>query len=125
MGSWGMKANGISQVIQVIEQVKVDFEGDEVRLVGPTTEYAIFHEMGTSKMEARPFMRPAAQRVQANLGTYLDQVASRQGIPLTSEENIVQCAAIAVRDEAKKIADQKGVRDTGATIESIQIEEVS
>ena len=32
--------------------------GDEAH-IGPTTDYAIYHEMGTSRMAARPFLRPA------------------------------------------------------------------
>jgi hypothetical protein len=117
---WGLSISGLAETISLFEQLKISFDGDTVYLVGPSTEYAVYHELGTSKMEARPFMRPAAERVQANLSQYVKQISRSQGIPLTSEANVVKCAALAVEAEAKKIADQKDIRDTGETIASIK-----
>lgn len=121
MSGWGMSISGLSSVISIIEQIQVDFGNDgTVYLVGPTTNYAVHHEFGTSKMEARPFMRPAAERVRSNLNHHIRKISTSQGIPLTSEEAVVRCAALAVETEAKKIADRKDVRDSGTTIASIQ-----
>lgn len=123
MSGWGMSVTGLSSVVDLLEQIKVNFDGDAVYVVGPATEYAVYHELGTSKMEARPFMRPAAQRVKANLGQYVQQVSNSQNIPLDSERNVVRCVALAVENEATKIADRKDVRESGTTIASIQARE--
>jgi hypothetical protein len=120
MNGWGLSITGVAKVVSLFEQLQISFDGDTVYLVGPSTEYAVYHELGTSKIEARPFMRPAAERVQANLVGYVKRMSRSQGIPLTSEANVVKCAALAVQTEAKKIADQKDVRDTGQTIASIK-----
>lgn len=125
MRGWGMSLTGFDAVMDLLEKVRVNFDGDTVYLVGPSTEYAVYHELGTSKMEARPFMRPATERVRANMSMHVRQISSSQNISLDSEANIVKCAALAVQNEAKKIADQKDVRDTGTTIASIQAREVS
>lgn len=120
MSGWGVSMSGLDAVTDLIEQIAVDFDGDTVYLVGPATSYAIHHEFGTSKMEARPFMRPAAKKVQANLGTHVRQISNSQNIPLDSEANIVKCAALAVETEAKEIANRKDIRESGDTIASIQ-----
>ena len=76
-------------------------------------------------MEARPFARPAAERVQANTAAEVRRISTSQGIPLSNEENVIRCAALAVQDRMKRIADQKDIRDTGDLIASIRIEKVS
>ncbi|OYR79330.1 hypothetical protein DJ84_18420 [Halorubrum ezzemoulense] len=84
-----------------------------------------YQEKGTSKMEARPFVRPAAERVRADMANEVRRISASQGIPLISEAAIVRCAALAVQDRMKEIADRKGIRDTGQLINSIRIAEVS
>lgn len=123
-GSWDLKITGMRQVKRMFDQIKIQFSGDTVYVVGPTTEYAIYHELGTSKMAARPFMRPAAESVNSDIGGWARRVSSSQGITLDGEEPIVRCIALAVESEAKRIATEKQVRDTGATIASIQARKV-
>ena len=46
--------------------------------IGPTTDYAIYHEMGTSRMAARPFLRPAlAENKDAILRAVADAVRAQ------------------------------------------------
>jgi len=123
--SWGTTITGFDAATELIEGVSADFDGDTTYIAGPTVEYAIYNEKGTSKMEARPYARPAAERVEANTASEVRRIAASQGIPLSSEENIIRCAALAVQDRMKRIADRKDVRDTGDLIASIRIQKVS
>jgi hypothetical protein len=123
--SWGVSLAGFDAATDMFDQITTDFDGDATYIAGPTVDYAIHHEYGTSKMEARPFARPAAERVQTNTATEVRRISSSQGIPLSNEENIIRCAALAVQDRMKRIADQKDIRDTGNLIASIRIEKVS
>ncbi|WP_137288630.1 HK97-gp10 family putative phage morphogenesis protein [Natronorubrum halophilum] len=125
MSGWGVTLTGFDAATDLFDQITADFDGDTTYIAGPTVEYAIHNEYGTSKMEARPFARPAAERVQTNTATEVRRISNSQGIPLSSEENIIRCAALAVQDRMKRIADRKGVRDTGNLIGSIRIEKVS
>ncbi|WP_331232692.1 HK97-gp10 family putative phage morphogenesis protein [Natronorarus salvus] len=124
-GGWAIKTTGINKAVNRLNDVSVQFDGSTTYVVGPQTSYAIYHELGTSKMQARPFMRPAAERVSGDIAGYAQRVSRTQGIPLNSEANIVRCVALAVEDEAKRIAKAKGVEDTGATIASIEARRVS
>ena len=124
--SWGVSLAGFDAATDMFDQITADFDGgDTTYIAGPTVEYAIYNELGTSKMEARPFARPAAERVQTNTATEVRRISSSQGIPLSSEENIIRCAALAVQDRMKRIADQKDIRESGNLIASIRIEKVS
>lgn len=125
MEGWGTTVTGFDAVAETLGELKVNFDGDAAYIAGPTVDYAIYQERGTSKMEARPFVRPAAERVQNNLGSEIKRISTSQGIPLNSEENIVRCAALAVQSRMKEIADRKDVRDSGQLINSIRIKPVS
>lgn len=124
MSGWGVTLLGFANVMDVLESLRVQFEGNTTYLVGPTVSYAIYQEKGTSKIEARPFVKPAAEQVQANLSSEVQRIASAQGIALDSEAAVVRCAALAVQDRMKTIARRKEIRDTGDLIGSISIQQV-
>jgi hypothetical protein len=119
---WGVTITGLSNVSDLFDQLKTQWSGDTLYIVAPTVRYAVYQERGTSSIEARPFMRPAAERVQAAPQAMLRKY---QQSPPQSEADVVETLAIAVQNEAKRIANQKGVRDTGALIASITYEEAS
>lgn len=123
--SWGVALTGFGAAMDLIDDVVVDFSGETTYIAGPTVDYAIWHEVGTSKMEARPFVRPAAERVRQNTGAEIQRISKSQGIPLNSEENIIRCAALAVQSRIKEIADRKDIRDTGTLINSVRIARVN
>lgn len=125
MRKWGIKVSGVTSAMQSLEQLSLDWFGETLYVVGPTVEYAIWQEVGTSKMEARPYMRPAAERVESDPLEHAQQIAQSQGITIDDEESLVRCIALAVQKEAREIADRKGVRDSGQLISSITIERQS
>ena len=116
---WGMTLTGLTSAMDLLESVKMQWDGSELYIVGPTVSYAVYQEKGTSDIEARPFMRPAAERVRANAQTMLAQYG-----PQAPQAGPVETLAIAVQNESKRIADRKDVRDTGALISSITYEQV-
>jgi len=124
MGNWGMRLSGFGAVMDLFEEIKVQYDGGTVYVAGPTVDYAIHNEYGTSKMEARPFVRPAAARVQADPESHARKMAATHGINISNEEGLVRALALAVQDQAKRIADRKEIRDTGTLIASITIEKV-
>jgi len=121
MPGWGLTLTGIDTVFNLFEVLKSQWEDDTLYIVAPTVNYAVYQERGTSDIEARPFMAPAAERVMANPQAMIAKYAQE---PVTDEESLVKTLAIAVQNEAKRIANRKGVRDTGALINSITFERV-
>lgn len=125
MSGWGATLVGLGDALNVLEAVQTRFDGDTVYLAGPTVEYALEQEMGTSEQQARPFVRPAAERVQASPLEYASKIAAAQGIDISDEAGLVRALALAVQNEAKRIADAKDIRDTGQLIASITIHRVN
>jgi len=125
MSGWGISVSGFAEVTETLNGLSVDMTGDTAYIAGPTVEYAVEQEMGTSAIEARPFVRPAAEKVRNNLDSEIPRISKSQNIPLNSEAAIVRVAALAVQDRIKEIADRKDIRDTGQLINSVRIAEVS
>jgi TRAP-type uncharacterized transport system substrate-binding protein len=119
--SWGLDVIGLTSTMDLFAQVRAAWndEADAVYIAAPTVNYAVYQERGTSDIDARPFMRPAADRVNANPEAMIERYGS--AAPTAGP---VETLAIAVQNEAKKIADEKEIRDTGALINSISYAEV-
>jgi len=119
--AFDLNVTGIGGAINVLEDVRGFWsdEADKAFIVAPTVNYAIYQEKGTSSIDARPFMRPAAEKVNANPKAMIEKYGAA-----APDAGPVETLAIAVQNEAKKIADAKGVRDTGALINSIAYEEL-
>jgi phage gpG-like protein len=114
-----MSITGLVDAIDVLQQLKIEYSSGATYVVGPTVEYAVYHELGTSKMEARPFAQPAAERVQADI-----EGKARPFLKGRDEEAIVRAVALAVEAEMKRIVKQKEIWDTGTLHASIGVEKV-
>jgi len=119
---WGVQLTGLANTLDVFESLKVEWNDGAVYVAGPTVEYAAAQELGTESIEARPYMRPAAERVKSDPEKYAQLYGGASD--LSTEREYVKTLAIAVQNEGKKIADAKGVRDTGQLINSISIERI-
>lgn len=115
--------SGLASTVALLESLKFDVKEGTVYLVGPTVHYGVYVDRGTSKMEARPFARPAAERVQTNLESNVAQFLDGD-ILESSEEAVIRAAALAVQREMQLIITQKGAVDTGTLRASVTIERV-
>lgn len=124
MTGWGVQVVGLDAVVDLLEEIQLSWDGDTVYVVAPTVEYAIWHEIGTASMEARPFARPAAERVQAAPVQKAQAVAAAQGIDISTKEGFVEALALAVEREMKQIIEEKDIWDTGTMHGSVTVAEV-
>lgn len=120
MSGWGVQLLGYQATKGMLESLRFEFGKDVVYVVGPTVEYAVYHELGTAKMQARPFARPAAERAQASIGKYVGKYAEEM-----EEDSIVKAVAVGVQEEMVKIVTRKGIVETGQLRNSISIAKVS
>ena len=88
---------GMTSATGMFSQLQSRLSGGRSQWVVSTdVEYAIYQELGTRHMAAQPFMRPAAQTVQANVGRH---VAAANSL-----DEAIQSAALHVESEAKRQA---------------------
>jgi len=121
---WGLSLSGMDDAQGMLDDVNIQTSGEDVYVVGPTVHYAVYVDMGTSKMEARPFVKPAAEDVQMNLGHHLERHLTADFLN-ASEEEILKAAALAVEKRMKEIITEKGAVDTGTMRASVSIEKVA
>jgi len=86
--------------------------GRAVRIVADGVHYGIYQEMGTERMPAHPFMRPAVESVRASFVQ-----AWRDVVTIDQAEAVVEKAA---RD-VERLAKGNAPVDTGALRNSIHV----
>lgn len=108
----GMSLAGHAATRAAFNQLRREFgapeNGDAVYIVGTNVEYAAYVELGTSRMQAQPYLFPAAKRVSRSPGQHVGQVES--------VDDMVRKVALAIEREAKKRAPV----DTGRLQNSIE-----
>jgi len=123
MSGWGTTLVGYASTVSLLESLRFEFGDGALYIVGPTVRYAVFVDQGTSKMEARPFVKPAAERVQANLEPEV-RMFLNDGVLEANEEDLARAAALAVQREMQRIITQKGAVDTGTLRSSVSVQKV-
>lgn len=106
----GMELLGYRDAIQGFDAAMrwADEFRDTVYIVGPSVEYAAYVEFGTSKMDAQPYLLPAAREVGRNPTAHINNPQSG--------DDLVRQIAFAIERKASENAPV----DTGALKASIQ-----
>jgi hypothetical protein len=107
----GMSVTGVDDAIGAFRSFKTRFGEDVVYVTGTNVEYAVYVELGTSKMEAQPYLLRATREVMA---------APEKHINSTTTAGICRDLALAIERLAKKYAPVKSGNLKG----SIQAERV-
>lgn len=98
----GLSIVGVDEALSAFNDVKEAYGQDSHWVVGVGMEYGAYLEFGTSKMQAYPFLFPAARDVMGNQFQDIEQRALDQDKPMAY---IVQELALAIENQAKVNAD--------------------
>lgn len=104
--------NGTINEIRSLQNQVVGENADAIYIVGTNVEYAAFVEFGTSRMEAQPYLRRAAEEVASNPAAHVGTV---DGIG-----DFVKKVALAI----ERLAKQYSPVDTGNLKASIKAEKM-
>lgn len=88
--------------------------------VGTAVEYSLYVEMGTSKMDPKPFFRPALAELTADIEGFIDTHTSASVDTMTSAEELVETIGLALERRVKEIITEKGLIDTGTLRVSVR-----
>lgn len=106
--NFGFELLGKSSVLSALDDLLSAWTVDSEWYVVAGADYAPYVEYGTYKMQAQPYMRPAAKTVGSQMDGYMDRVQ-------TADE-AQRAVAKAVEEEAKRIVPV----DTGHLKNSIE-----
>lgn len=90
----GMKVIGMTAVMTMFDRVIRRYRINADYYVGTNVDYAAYVEYGTYKMQAQPYLRPAADQVKGNL----NDIVSRQ----SSMDGAIKAVALEVESDAKR-----------------------
>jgi hypothetical protein len=119
MSDSDFEINGIVSLREEFDDRIEDWSGGGTVFVGTAVEYSLFVEFGTSKMDARPFFRPAINDARTDTAGFLSRNTQTSINEIDSAERLVRTLALAVERRVKEIITQKGLIDTGTMRASI------
>lgn len=102
MAGWGVGLIGLEATIRGLQAVQTRLEDDGVYVVGTNVEYAIYVELGTSRMEAQPFLFAAARAAERDPEGYLRSYTNVTLDQIQSTEQLVASLALAIEADAKR-----------------------
>lgn len=116
----GVEINGMQDTLAELDELKRDFTGGGEWVVGTAVEYAIYLEFGTSKMDPKPFFRPALREVRTRgVEGFVESNSDTSIESIDSAEELVQTLAFALERRIKEIITRKTLVDTGTLRASV------
>lgn len=110
--TWGASIAGVGSVLGAIDDIQLRLDDNAVYVVGSNVSYSVYVEMGTSRMDAQPYLFPAARKAQRQMGSI---VAGAQSV-----SEAVKRVALFIEREAKILVPV----DTGTLKASLRAERV-
>ncbi len=112
--------DGAEAVLSRLEELEDDLEKLPTFTVGTGVFYSVFLEFGTSKMDAKPFFRPAVNEVRLQgIDGFIAHNTRTSVETLPSVEAVIRVLAFALERRVKEIITDKGLIDTGTMRASV------
>jgi hypothetical protein len=87
--------------------------------VGTAVEYSVYLEFGTSKMDPKPFFRPALAEAERDLSAFVRDNTQTSLEQIDGPRELVRIIAFALERRVKEILTEKGLIDTGVLRASV------
>lgn len=112
--------DGVEAAIEALDDLEDDVETITTYTVGTAVEYALYLEVGTSKMDAKPFFRPALNEIRAQgVEGFIAHNTRTSVAALGDIDSVLRALALALERRIKEIITDKGLIDTGTLRASV------
>lgn len=120
MSDISVDLDGLGKIQEALEDKKAEISNPETWYVGTHIEYAIYLEFGTSKMDPKPFFRPALNVLRAKGSDgVIRQNTELDPSTIEDVDTYIRALAFAMEKLIKRIITQKVLVDTGTLRASI------
>lgn len=121
MSDLGVDLQGLEELESQLAEQQARWSGGGMWVVGTAVEYSVFLEYGTSKMDPKPFFRPALNEARwKGIPQFIDDHTRKDPDDITSAPELVQTLAFALERRVKEIITTRGLIDTGTLRASVQ-----
>lgn len=107
------------ELVEALEDLQQQASGGGSYYVGTAVEYSVYLEVGTSKMDPKPFFRPALNEARRDLESFIARNTSKGVGDIETARELVRTVAFALERRVKEIIAEKGLIDTGTLRASI------
>jgi hypothetical protein len=115
-----LNLDGLEAAINRLDELEDDVETLTTYTVGTAVEYSLYLEFSTSKMDAKPFFRPAINEVRAQgVDGFIAHNTRTSVEALPDADAVIRVLALALERRVKEIITDKGLIDTGTLRASI------
>jgi len=115
-----LNLDGLEAAINRLDELEDDVETLTTYTVGTAVEYAVYLEFSTSKMDAKPFFRPAINEVRAQgVDGFIAHNTRTTLEAQDSLDDVLRVLALAIERRVKEIITRKGLIDTGTLRASV------
>lgn len=115
-----LNLDGLEAAINRLDELEDDVETLTTYTVGTAVEYSLYLEFGTSKMDAKPFFRPAINEIRAQgVDGFIAHNTRTSVEALPDADAVIRVLALALERRVKEIITDKGLIDTGTLRASI------
>lgn len=115
-----LNLDGLEAAINRLDELEDDVETLTTYTVGTAVEYSVYLEFGTSKMDAKPYFRPAINEVRAQgVDGFIAHNTRTSVETLPDADAVIRVLALALERRVKEIITEKGLIDTGTLRASI------
>ena len=120
MSDFSVALDGLAARIEELEDLADDVQTVTTYTLGTGVEYSVYLEFGTSKMDAKPFFRPAINEVRAQgVEGFVAHNTKTSVDALPDIDAVIKVLALALERRIKEIITDKGLIDTGTLRASV------
>jgi len=120
MAEFSLELDGLDGAINALRELERDVETLTTFTVGTGVSYSVFLEFGTSKMDAKPFFRPAISEVRSRgVEGFIAEHTGTTVDALGDVGDVLRVLALALERRIKEIITEKSLIDTGTLRASV------
>lgn len=119
MADLSLELEGLEETIEDLDRLQERWTGGGSWVVGTAVNYSVFLEFGTSKMDPKPFVRPALHEARRSVEGFIRDNTNTTVSEIDSARELVRVIAFALERRIKEIITEKGLVDTGTMRASV------
>jgi hypothetical protein len=118
MSDFGFDAD-FDELVETLEDMQDEVGQSGTFFIGTAVEYAVYLEFGTSKMDPKPFFRPALAEARRDLSGFIRDNSRKTIEEIDSADELARTIAFALERRVKQIITEKGLIETGTLRASV------